>query len=65
MDELEEEVRELQVQSHDMIEEERKRSREIIQRVEREKQLEIENYAIKWVKKLFKKVKLSSTWAYS
>ena len=47
VDELEEEVRELQVQSREMLEEERKRSREIAQRIEREKQLEIENYAIK------------------
>ena len=47
VDELEEEVRELQVQGREMLDEERKRNREIVQRVEREKQLEVENVNIK------------------
>ena len=47
VNELEEEVRELQVQSTDMLEEERRRSKDVVGRIEREKQLEAENSAIR------------------
>lgn len=47
INELEEEVRELQVQSKEQLEQEQRRSKEMIARFDREKQLEAENYAIK------------------
>ena len=48
INDLEEEVRDLQVQARDTEEQEQKRSREMIARMEREKQLEVENYAIRY-----------------
>lgn len=44
---LEEQIRELEVRSDERLEDERKRSKEMLARLEREKQLEIENYAIR------------------
>ena len=48
INDLEEEVRDLQVQARDTEEQEQKRSREMIARMEREKHLEVENYAIRY-----------------
>ncbi len=47
INDLEEEVRELQIASGEQEELEQKRTREMIARVEREKQLELENCAIR------------------
>jgi Rab11 family-interacting protein 3/4 len=47
IDELEEEVREMQLNSKEQLEVEQKRTKEMIARLDREKQLEVENYAIK------------------
>ena len=47
---LEEQIRELEVRSDERLEDERKRSKEMLARLEREKQLEIENYAIRYEK---------------
>lgn len=44
---LEEQIRELEVRSEEKLIDEQKRNRELIQRLEREKQLEAENYSIK------------------
>ena len=44
---LEEQIRELEVRSDERLEDERKRSKDMLARLEREKQLEIENYAIR------------------
>lgn len=44
---LEENIREVEIRSEERLETERKRNRDALQRVEREKQLEIENYSIR------------------
>jgi len=44
---LEENIREVEIRSEERLETERKRNREAIQRLDREKQLEIENYSIR------------------
>ena len=44
---LEEHIREIELQSQEKLAEEQKRNKDLIQRLEREKQLEIENYAIR------------------
>ena len=44
---LEEHIRELELQSQERLIEEQKRNKELLQRLEREKALEIENYAIR------------------
>merc|ERR1719507_123106 len=44
---LEEHIRELEVRGEERGEEEQRRSRELMQRVERERQLEVENYSIR------------------
>jgi len=44
---LEEHIRELEVRGEERVEEEQRRSRELMQRVERERQLEVENYSIR------------------
>jgi len=44
---LEEHIRELEIRGEERLEEEQRRSREMLQRVEREKQLEVENYSIR------------------
>ena len=44
---LEESIREVEIRSEERLETERKRNRDALQRVEREKQLEIENYSIR------------------
>jgi len=44
---LEEHIRELEVRGEERVEEEQRRSRELIQRLERERQLEVENYSIR------------------
>ena len=51
---LEEQIRELEVRSDERLEDERKRSKDMLARLEREKQLEIENYAIRSV--MFKNI---------
>ena len=47
---LEEHIRELELRSEERLQTEQKRNKDSIQRLEREKQLEIENYSIKYVK---------------
>jgi hypothetical protein len=44
---LEEHIRELEVRGEERLEEEQRRGRELVARVERERQLEIENYSIR------------------
>ena len=44
---LEEHIRELELQSQERLIEEQKRNKDLLQRLEREKTLEIENYAIR------------------
>merc|ERR1719419_1426300 len=44
---LEENIREVEIRSEERLESERKRNREALQRLDREKQLEIENYSIR------------------
>ena len=44
---LEEHIREIELQSQERLIEEQKRNKELLQRCEREKVLEVENYAIK------------------
>merc|ERR1719273_1255673 len=44
---LEEHIRELELRSEERLQTEQKRNKDSIQRLEREKQLEIENYSIK------------------
>jgi len=44
---LEEHIRELEVRGEERVEEEQRRSRELMQRLERERQLEVENYSIR------------------
>ena len=44
---LEENIREIEMRGEERLGEEQRRNREIIQRMEREKQLEIENYTIR------------------
>ena len=44
---LEENIREIEMRGEERLGEEQRRNREIIQRIEREKQLEIENYTIR------------------
>ena len=44
---LEEHIRELELQSQERLIEEQKRNKDLLQRLEREKTLEIENYAMK------------------
>ena len=44
---LEENLREMEVRSEERLEEERKRHKDLISRLEREKQLEIENCSAK------------------
>ena len=46
---LEEHIRELEVRSEERLQTEQKRNKDCIQRLEREKQLEVENYSIKYV----------------
>ena len=46
---LEEHIRELELRSEERLQTEQKRNKDCIQRLEREKQLEIENYSIKYV----------------
>ncbi len=48
INDLEEEVRDLQLSQSEQEEAEQRRTREMIARLEREKQLEGENYAIRW-----------------
>ena len=45
---LEEHIRELELRSEERLQTEQKRNKDSIQRLEREKQLEIENYSIKY-----------------
>jgi len=44
---LEEHIRELELRGEERLEEEQRRNRELLQRIEREKQLEVENYSIR------------------
>ena len=44
---LEENIREIEMRGEERLGEEQRRNRDIIQRLEREKQLEIENYSIR------------------
>ena len=44
---LEEHIRELEVRGEEKLEDEQRRNRELVQRREREKQLEVENYTIR------------------
>ena len=44
---LEENIREIEMRGEERLEDEQRRNRDIIQRLEREKQLEIENYSIR------------------
>ena len=44
---LEENIREIEMRGEERLGEEQRRNREMIQRIEREKQLEIENYTIR------------------
>ena len=44
---LEENIREIEMRGEERLGEEQRRNRELIQRMEREKQLEIENYTIR------------------
>jgi Rab11 family-interacting protein 3/4 len=44
---LEEHIREVELQSQERLVEEQKRNKELLQRLEREKVLEVENYAIR------------------
>ena len=44
---LEEHIRELELQSQEKLIEEQKRNKELLQRLEREKALELENYSIR------------------
>jgi hypothetical protein len=46
---LEEQLRELEMRGEDQLMQEQKRCRELLARVEREKQLEIENYQVRFV----------------
>lgn len=47
---LEEQLREAEVRHEERQAEEQRRNRELIARIEREKQLTVENYTIKWGK---------------
>ena len=44
---LEEHTRELEIRSEERLQAEQKRNKDAIQRLEREKQLEVENYTIR------------------
>ena len=44
---LEEQLREMDQRSDEKLADEQKRNRELVQRIEREKQLELENYSIR------------------
>ena len=50
---LEEQLREMDQRSDEKLAEEQKRNRELLARMEREKQLEIENYSIRLEQLLF------------
>ena len=45
---LEEHIRELEVRSEERLQTEQKRNKDAFQRLEREKQLEVENFTIKY-----------------
>ncbi len=46
---LEENLRELQVSSSDQLQAEQRRSKDLVARLEREKQLEVENYTFRYM----------------